>query len=646
MTIVVKAYANADDVLIAWQPDQWPADWVGFQIERRNDTNQQVTLLVNRIPPKAGQGPVQPTGISSAQSPIRRCIWTDHSVAATDSVSYRVTAMTGAADGPFTTDATSASAWTAPMVASGDAGGGLAAYFNRGTLMSQIVSRFVNGDVSDASLRNFLTQLATPGFPARLYLSGDALHEILQFLRDADRRGSAIHAAIYEMNDQELIDALKPFGSRGHILLGNGDGTKATVAPELVAAGLDVKHRDLSHHGKSSPSVHNKFVVESDAAGKNPSRVLTGSTNWTTTGLCTQLNNVLIIEDTVIASRYLDQWGKLVAAGDDMPASLKATNSTPTNDNNISLYFAATNNEAEFKPVLDLIAGAKEGALFLMFMPGQSPLLEALLGRSEKNDIYVRGVVSTMMPTANGDIVAVGGRVVKSGAPEQSFHDDVELPANVSAQDHPSWEDTEFNVKEMRDAHLMAIVHSKVIVVDPFSDQCAVVTGSHNFSVSASEKNDENLVIIRGNKKLAQAYALHINGVYDHYSWRAFLGSGGDADQIYKPLDGWKPGGSRAQELDFWMNEPIPPQAASSAASGKKQSAVTAPQAAKKSPRTAKKAGPVKTAKKSTTKKAKAKKSTAKKSKAKTPKKTSKKSKALKSSGRAAKAAKAKKSKR
>jgi phosphatidylserine/phosphatidylglycerophosphate/cardiolipin synthase-like enzyme len=653
MTIIVKAYANADDVLIAWQPDQWPADWVGFQIERRNDTNQQVTLLVNRIPPKAGQGPVQPTGISSAQSPIRRCIWTDHSVAATDSVSYRVTAMTGAADGPFTVDATSASAWTAPMVASGDAGGGLAAYFNRGTLMSQIVSRFVNGDVSDASLRNFLTQLATPGFPARLYLAGDALHEILQFLRDADRRGNAIHAAIYEMNDQELIDALKPFGSRGHILLGNGDGTKATVAPELVAAGLDVKHRDLSHHGKSSPSVHNKFVVESDAAGKNASRVLTGSTNWTTTGLCTQLNNVLIIEDAVIASRYLDQWGKLVAAGDDMPASLKATNSTPTNDNNISLYFAATNNEAEFKPVLDLIAGAKQGALFLMFMPGQSPLLSALLDRSKQNDIYVRGVISTMMPTKNGDIVAVGGQVVKSGAPAQSFHDNVQLPAGVSAKDHPSWEETEFNVQEIHAAHMMAIVHSKTIVIDPFSDQCAVVTGSHNFSVSASEKNDENLVIIRGNKKLAQAYALHVNGVYDGYSWRAFLGSGGDADQIYKPLDGWKPGGSRAQELDFWMNEPIPPQNSSNGASPgapkKQQSPATKPKAAKKSvaTRTGKKAVPVKTAKNSKTKKSKAKKSTTKKSttkksKAKTSKKAPKKSRKSTSSSRAAKAKKSK----
>jgi hypothetical protein len=91
-----------------------------------------------------------------------------------------------------------------------------------------------------------------------------------------------------------------------------------------------------------------------------------------------------------------------------------------------------------------------------------------------------------------------------------------------------------------------------------------VITGSHNFSDSASTKNDENLVIIRGNAKLAQAYALHINGVYDHYSWRAFLASGGNPDQIYKPLDAWKPGGSRAQEIDFWMSGKVSPQPAES----------------------------------------------------------------------------------
>jgi phosphatidylserine/phosphatidylglycerophosphate/cardiolipin synthase-like enzyme len=600
MTIMVKVYANADDVLIAWQPDPWPADWVGFRLERRNDTNQQVTVLVNRIPPKPGQGPIQPTGISSDQSPIRRCIWTDHSVVAADNVSYRVTAMKGPLDGPFALDATSVSDWTAPLIASGDAGGGLSAFFNRGTLMSQIVTRFVKGNVSPDSLRQFLKDLATPGFQARLYLAGDALREILGFLRDADRRGNAIHAAIYEMNDRELVDALKPFGNRGHVLLGNGGATQPWVAQELTAAKLDVHHRDLSHTGASSPSVHNKFVVESDVAGKNPSRVLTGSTNWTTTGLCTQLNNVLIVEDAVIASRYFDQWSKLVAAKDDMPEPLKASNSRPTSDNNISVYYAASDNQAEFKPVLDLIAGAKEGALFLMFMPGQSPLLSALLDRVQKNDIYVRGVVSSITPPKTGvGITKVGGEVVKSGAPPQSFHDDVPLPSGISEKDKPSWEETEFNVQEMLGAHMMAIVHSKAIVIDPFSDQCAVITGSHNFSASASARNDENLVIVRGNSKLAQSYALHINGVYDHYSWRAFLGSGGDPNQIYKSLDGWKAGGGRALELAFWMNGPIPFQNTLPAASPGAAPNKPAPAAKSKAGKTPKKTGksPKKTSK-------------------------------------------------
>jgi len=624
MAINVKAYANADDVLIAWQPDTWSNDWVGFQLERRNNTTQQSTVLFNRIPPKPGEKPLPNGAIASTQSPFRRCIWTDHSVVDTDDVSYRVTAMKAGPNETFTPDAPTTTDWTAPLVATGDAGGGLEAYFNRGTLMSQIVSRFVQGNTSDDALRNFVKSLSDPATPARRYLSGDALHQILAFLHDADRRGSQIHAAIYEMNDEELVDALKPFKGRGHVLLGNGSATRPTIAGELSGAGLEVKHRDLSNAGRSSPSVHNKFVVESDAQG-NAIRVLTGSTNWTTTGLYTQLNNVLIIENAAIAKRFLDQWGKLAAAGNAMPPALKTSNSSPTTDSNITVYFAATNNEAEFKPVLDLIKNAKDGALFLMFMPGQSPLLEALLDRAQENAIYVRGVVSTMMASKNGDIVSVGGEVVKSGAPKQAFHDDVQLPRGVSADNEPSWADVEFSVSQIRKAGMIAIVHSKTIVIDPFSDNCAVITGSHNFSVAASEKNDENLVIVRGNKKLAQAYALHINGVYDHYSWRGYLGGGGNPDQIYS-LDGWKPGGGKEQELDFWMEELVPPRRGGGgrgpgAGGGAAAKTGAAQKAAKKAvKRTAKKAARKSPAKKSRV----AVKSKAKKAKKKTNKKPKK----------------------
>jgi hypothetical protein len=54
MTIIVKAFANADDVLIAWQPDQWPDDWVGFQW--RNDTNHAARKLNVVVEGCAGAG--------------------------------------------------------------------------------------------------------------------------------------------------------------------------------------------------------------------------------------------------------------------------------------------------------------------------------------------------------------------------------------------------------------------------------------------------------------------------------------------------------------------------------------------------------------------------------------------------------------
>lgn len=63
------------------------------------------------------------------------------------------------------------------------------------------------------------------------------------------------------------------------------------------------------------------------------------------------------------------------------------------------------------------------------------------------------------------------------------------------------------------------MTHDKIVVVEPFSDHCAVVTGSHNLGHRASFNNDENLAIVRGQRALA-AYATHSLDIYDHFSWR------------------------------------------------------------------------------------------------------------------------------
>jgi phosphatidylserine/phosphatidylglycerophosphate/cardiolipin synthase-like enzyme len=68
----------------------------------------------------------------------------------------------------------------------------------------------------------------------------------------------------------------------------------------------------------------------------------------------------------------------------------------------------------------------------------------------------------------------------------------------------------------------MAVVHDKIVVIDPLSRNCVVAAGSHNLGFKASYENDENLLIFRGNRALAEAYAVHVLDVYDHYKFRAW----------------------------------------------------------------------------------------------------------------------------
>jgi phosphatidylserine/phosphatidylglycerophosphate/cardiolipin synthase-like enzyme len=79
-----------------------------------------------------------------------------------------------------------------------------------------------------------------------------------------------------------------------------------------------------------------------------------------------------------------------------------------------------------------------------------------------------------------------------------------------------------------------SIVHSKVLVIDPLTAP-VVVTGSHNFSETASTKNDENFIVIRGDEALAEAYMVNILAAWRHYRFRV----GGGA-----PYEGLDPDGS------------------------------------------------------------------------------------------------------
>jgi phosphatidylserine/phosphatidylglycerophosphate/cardiolipin synthase-like enzyme len=53
--------------------------------------------------------------------------------------------------------------------------------------------------------------------------------------------------------------------------------------------------------------------------------------------------------------------------------------------------------------------------------------------------------------------------------------------------------------------------HNKVIVIDPYAQQPALIAGSFNFTFAAQYRNAENVLVFRGNRALTHAF---------HANWR------------------------------------------------------------------------------------------------------------------------------
>jgi phosphatidylserine/phosphatidylglycerophosphate/cardiolipin synthase-like enzyme len=60
------------------------------------------------------------------------------------------------------------------------------------------------------------------------------------------------------------------------------------------------------------------------------------------------------------------------------------------------------------------------------------------------------------------------------------------------------------------------------MLIDPLSDD-PVIGGSANFSVASTKDNDENMVIVRGNTRLADIYLGEFMRLYSHHAFRESL---------------------------------------------------------------------------------------------------------------------------
>ena len=364
----------------------------------------------------------------------------------------------------------------------------------------------------------------------RAFLEGDLGAKMAGILNDAKKPNTGLHAALYELADEKLENGLIALGSHLGLILANGsdktgDGN-ADARAHLNGNGIPTIDRLLKSKGLG----HNKFAVLMDAS--EPAAVWTGSTNWSTTGLCTQINNGLLIKDADVAKLYRKQWERLKDASPPkldpagFPKDLVNANDQSKTLNvggaKVTTWFTRTSDGRDMEALRDVINSAKDAILFLMFTPGKQGLHTLAAQRAKEKDMYVRGVVSTLgneKVDSDKNFLDIG--LVSSDKRFKPDRYSVSQPQGIDKGFGPWIAEVNRRLFLSQIGH--AIVHSKVLVIDPLSANPVVVTGSHNFSAPASEKNDENLVIIRGQKKLAQAYATYIMSVYQHYRYRSYV---------------------------------------------------------------------------------------------------------------------------
>ncbi len=583
MPVEVRLIANCDDAVVFWRILKRIADCLGFAVEREqklDDGSVQRTTLANRMgfeDDEPREGEYRP----STAWPFQRFWWADYSANLGDRVRYRVCPMVRTG-GTLRELVTERSRWTPWTNLGGGGRDGYYSYFNRGLVISQFMSRYLEGlrkkhglSTRKQALALFKKSLSDHELPIRRFLSGELRTRMLELLASARKGKQHVFGALYELEDEELVHALAALGARAHVVLANGSiqaksGESASDARKrdqnskarkaLRAANVEVFDRFVS----PGALAHNKFLVVTDTKRK-PNAVWTGSTNWTTTGLCTQVNNGLFVKNRGVAEEYMAQWTMLRDAGGSHPASLATSNSAlrnlTTRKSEVDIWFTRARQRVDLAAIDDVLESASEGILFLMFQPGGSATLATVRKLQKlRPRLYLKGVVSTLPPDATDDESAVDVTVI--GDTQKSRVElDVVQPKGIKAP-FANWAATVTRSEFITGSGGVigfAIVHSKLIVVDPFTDP-VVITGSHNFSLGASGKNDENFVIVRGNEQLARHYAAHILSVYHHYRWLAYvsdLQSKGKGPSGYLNVeDKWQDSrlkGAAKRELDFWV---------------------------------------------------------------------------------------------
>jgi len=517
----VHAVAGTHVVILAMDLKKEDCDGLlGFAIHRTDHEAEEAYWLQGmRTFAETDPGIAQRVKFSSREHPFQDFTWSDYTAKEGQKYTYRVVAMKGTPTDlkPFAEVKVSV---TTESQLNSDHG----IFFNRGAAASQEYSRrFGNrepgtmGDDKD---------------PAWAWLSRGAHEAMLAFIARAESSDWGIRVCAYEFRLQSVANALHDAKKRGADVMVLYDGSKPFPTDEnrevVNAAGIVGACYERVPSPMAIP--HNKFIVLTNN-GK-PVAVLTGSTNFSTGGVYGQSNVVHIVEDEKVAQQFLDYWDMLVF---NPPKSELAPKLTAAHSLSQGLPPKGTTTVLSPRETLDALeyyfklAGEAKDALFMTFPFGM---------HNGFKEVYKNGTSKLRY--------AMMDKLLGPGIPRPRGKNESEAAAEKrQAQEKKDAIDEMTSIRQMTGNRIavgsllpqnsfdrwaqenltglnqhVQFIHTKYMLIDPLGNDPVVVTGSANFSAASTTNNDENMLLIRGDKRVADIYLGEYMRLWDHYAFR------------------------------------------------------------------------------------------------------------------------------
>jgi len=278
---------------------------------------------------------------------------------------------------------------------------------------------------------------------------------------------TSIDAALHELDSAIIADALIKAHQRGVKvrLVTETDYMSEASILKLQDASIPVKN-----DGGRSGLMHNKFLIFDQDA------VWTGSFNTTNNGSYKNNNNAIYICSKELAYNYTAEFNEMFEHsqfGVESEKAIPYPTITMPDKTEISTLFSPENNVLD--AIIAQINQAQKSIYFMAFSFTHDGIGHAMIEKYQAS-VDVKGVFETR----NSD---------------------------TAYSQYPKMKAIGMPVKQDTNKY---ILHHKVIIID----RNTVIIGSFNFTQNAAKTNEENVLIIKSNPNIANAYLGEFARVY------------------------------------------------------------------------------------------------------------------------------------